>query len=137
MWLSSWQGYLSGSNHIVMRLTGFGRFATRGQVDFTARLACKGSPGVQAKGNMAMFRWKATEVAPTIPVPMIVLAGLKDIVTLPSASRTIANAARSGRLIEIEGCGHMGFMERAEAYNEEIARFADAVLRPTAPVLAA
>ena len=137
MWLSSWQGYLSGSNQIVMRLTGFGRFATRGQVDFTARLACKGSPSVQAKGNMAMFRWKATEVVHTIPVPMIVLTGLKDIVTLPSASRTIANAARSGRLIEIEGCGHMGFMERAEAYNDEIARFADLVLKPAAPVLAA
>ena len=137
MWLSSWQGYLSGSNQIIMRLTGFGRFATRGQVDFTARLACKGSPGVQAKGNMAMFRWKATEVAPTIPVPMIVLTGLKDIVTLPSASRTIAEAARSGRLIEIEGCGHMGFMERAEAYNDEIACFVDLVLKPAAPVLAA
>ncbi len=128
MWLSSWQGYLSGANQLAMRLTGFGRFATRGQVDFTARLACKGSPGIQAKGNMAMFRWKATEVLPTIPTPMIVLTGSKDIVTLPSASRTIVEAARDARLIEIEGCGHMGFMERADAYNEEIARFADRVL---------
>ncbi len=48
VWLMSWQGYLSGSNHLVMRLTGFGRFATRGQVDLTARLASKGSPAVQA-----------------------------------------------------------------------------------------
>ena len=137
MWLSSWQGYLSGSNQLIMRLTGFGRFATRGQVDLTARLACKGSPGIQAKGNMAMLRWKATEVLPTIPVPMIVLTGSKDIVTLPSASRTIVSAARDARLVEVEGCGHMGFMEQAEAYDLEIARFADQVLRPDAPVLAA
>ncbi len=89
MWLSSWQGYLSGANQLAMRLTGFGRHATRGQVNFTARLACKGSPGVQAKGNMAMFRWKATEVLSSISVPMLVLAGSKDIVTLPAASRTI------------------------------------------------
>ncbi len=125
MWLSSWQGYLSGSNQIVMRLTGFGRFATRGQVDFTARLACKGSPGVQAKGNMAMFRWRVTEVLPTIPVPMVVLTGSKDIVTLPSASRTIADTVSDARIMEIKGCGHMGFMERAEAYNQEIVKFAD------------
>lgn len=126
-WLSSWQGYLSGSNQLVMRLTGFGRFATRGQVDFTARLACKGSPGVQAKGNLAMFRWKATEVLPTINVPVLVLTGTKDIVTLPSASQTIADSAPRARLIQIEGAGHMGFMERAEAYNEAIAIFADEV----------
>ncbi len=125
VWLSSWQGYLSGSNQLAMRLTGFGKFATRGQVDFTARLACKGSPGVQAKGNLAMFRWKATEVLPAITVPMLVLAGTKDIVTLPSASTLIANAAPRARLSEIEGAGHMGFMERAEAYNQAIAQFAD------------
>ena len=136
MWLSSWQGYLSGSNQLAMRLTGFGRFATRGQVDFTARLACKGSPGVQAKGNMAMLRWKATEVLPTISAPVIVLSGSKDIVTLPSASRTIASAVRDARLVEVEGCGHMGFMEQAAAYDREIARFAEQVLRPAAPALA-
>jgi pimeloyl-ACP methyl ester carboxylesterase len=127
VWLSSWQGYLSGSNQLAMRLTGFGRFATRGQVDFTARLACKGSPGVQAKGNLAMFRWKATEVLPTISVPILVLTGSKDIVTLPGASRQIEAAAPNVRLIEIEGGGHMGFMERAAAYNDAIAAFAGEV----------
>jgi pimeloyl-ACP methyl ester carboxylesterase len=130
-WLSSWQGYLSGSNQVVMRLTGFGRFATRGQVDFTARLACKGSPGIQAKGNLAMFRWHATDVLPTIFPPLLVLAGTKDIVTLPRASRLIAERAPRARLIEVEGCGHMGFMERADAYNDAIAAFADEVF--TAP----
>lgn len=127
-WLSSWQGYLSGSNQAAVRLTGFGRYATRGQVDFTARLTCKGSPGVQAKGNMAMFRWRATEVLASVPVPLLVLTGLKDIVTLPEASRTIAHAAPHGTLVEIPGCGHIGLMERADAYNEEISRFAARVL---------
>ncbi len=127
VWLSSWQSYLSGSSQLAMRLTGFGRHATRGQVDFTARLACKGSPAVQAKGNLAMFRWKATEVLATIPVPVLVLAGTKDIVTLPAASETIVAQARQGRLLTLEGAGHMGFMERAEAYDRAIADFADGV----------
>ncbi|MHB8287273.1 MAG: alpha/beta fold hydrolase [Caulobacteraceae bacterium] len=127
VWLSNWQSYLSGSNHIVMRLTGFGRFATRGQVDLTARLASKGSPGVQAKGNLAMFHWSIREALPTIPVPVLVLAGSKDIVTLPRASQVIAAETPKGRIQIIEGCGHMGFMERAEAYNRAISDFADEV----------
>jgi pimeloyl-ACP methyl ester carboxylesterase len=127
VWISSWQGYLSGSNQLAMRLTGFGRFATRGQVDFTARLACKGSPGIQAKGNLAMFRWKATDVLAAIDVPILVLTGTNDIVTLSSASDMIANAAPCARVIRVEAAGHMGFMERAEIYNEAIAAFAEEV----------
>ncbi len=133
MWLSSWQGYLSGSNHLVMRLTGFGRHATRGQVDLTARLACKGSPGIQAKGNLAMFRWDATEVLASIPVSMLVLTGSKDIVTLPAASQMISEKAPRARLVEIAGGGHMGFMECAANYNREIESFVDGLLQSTAP----
>jgi pimeloyl-ACP methyl ester carboxylesterase len=134
-WLMSWQGYLSGSNQLAMRLTGFGRFATRGQVNFTARLACMGSPGVQAKGNLAMFRWKATAVLAQIDVPMLVLAGTRDIVTLSSASKLIADAAPQGRLTCIDGAGHMGFLERSAAYNDAIVSFVDGVL--LAPALRA
>lgn len=127
VWLSSWQGYLSGSNQLAMRMTGFGRHATRGQVDFTSRLACKGSPGVQAKGNLAMFRWRATELLPKIEAPLLVLSGCSDIVTLPRASETIVHLAPRGQLQAIEGAGHMGFMESSRSYNEAIATFADAV----------
>ena len=126
-WLSSWQSYLSGSNQLAMRLTGFGRYPTRGQVDLTARLACKGSPAVQAKGNLAMFRWDVREVLPAIPVPVLVLAGSKDIVTLPQASEAIAGAVPRARLVGIDGAGHMGFMERADAYDRAIAEFADEI----------
>ena len=131
-WLSSWQGYLSGSSQLVMRLTGFGRHATRGQVDLTARLAAKGSPGVQAKGNLAMLRWRVTDILPSIAAPTLVLAGTRDIVTLPSASRTITKAIAGARLVEVEGCGHMGFMEAHDRYNSEIEAFALAVLRTPA-----
>lgn len=128
VWLSSWQGYLSGSNHIIMRLTGFGRHATRGEVDLTAKLACKGSPAVQAKGNLAMLRWRATEVLPTIPAPTLVLGGDVDIVTLPAASRAIASAVPGARLQMVQGCGHMGFMEAHGAYNAAVADFASEML---------
>lgn len=133
VWLSSWQGYLGGSSQLAMRLTGFGRFATRGQVDLTARLATKGSPAVQAKGNLAMFRWRVTEALPAMSTPTLVLSGSRDIVTLPSASRTIVDAAPDARLVEVEGCGHMGFMEAHGRYDAEIEAFAIQVLKPVAP----
>ena len=134
LWLSSWQGYLSGSNQLAMRLTGFGRFATRGQVDLTARLASKGSPAVQAKGNLAMLHWSVTDQLARVTVPTLVLGGSRDIVTLPDASRTIAAAIPGARLSIIDGCGHMGFMEAHETYNREITAFAEDVLhaRPVA-----
>ena len=136
-WLSSWQGYLSGSNQVVMRLTGFGKFATRGQVDLTALLAAKGSPAVQARGNLAMLKWSVTDDLTRITAPLLVLAGSRDIVTLPGASRTIAGATPRARLVEVEGAGHMGFMERRDAYVAEIATFAAQVLPAPAPMTGA
>ncbi len=83
---------------------------------------------MQAKGDLAMFRLDASEVASSISVPVLLLVGSKDIVTLPAASRAIAAAAPKATLVEVPGAGHMGFLERAEAYNDEIARFASRVL---------
>jgi pimeloyl-ACP methyl ester carboxylesterase len=41
-WIASWQGYLSGSNQLAMRLTGFGKYATRGQVDLRPAWPARG-----------------------------------------------------------------------------------------------
>ena len=132
VWLSSWQGYLGGSSQLAMRLVGFGGFATRSEVDLTARLSAEGSPAVQAKGNLAMLRWRVTETLPAITAPTLVLTGARDIVTLPGASRTIVDEVPGARLVEVKGCGHMGFMEAHDRYNAEIEAFALAVLGPAA-----
>ena len=74
-------------------------------------MACKGSADIRAKGNLAMFRWRITDVLPQIDVPMLVLAGRKDIVTLPSASTLIADVAPHADLFLVQGAGLMRFME--------------------------
>ena len=101
-------------------------------MDYTARLACKGSPAVQAKGNLAMFHWSVAGDLASIAVPILVLAGDKDIVTLPLASQHIGSVVPAAVTRAIPGCGHMGFMERHEAYNAEIGRFAEQLLNPPA-----
>lgn len=126
-WISNWQSYMSGSMQISTRLTSFGRFATRGQVNFAARLCCEGSPGVQAKGDLAMFRWDVLADLPSIDVPVLAIAGTRDIITVPGASERIVQAAPHARIVLMDGCGHLGMLERADAYNDAISIFAQDV----------
>lgn len=80
-----------------------------------------------AKGNLAMFRWDATQALPGITPPVLVIGGDKDIITKLQASETITAAVPDGRLQVVEGVNHMGFLERPEIYNEAIAMFAASV----------
>ena len=58
-----------------------------------------------------------------------VIGGDKDIVTRLEASQKISAAIPDARLQVVEGVNHMGFLERAEIYNEAIAGFATSVQR--------
>ena len=119
-WLSSWQSYLSGSSHLAARL-GFTHNVTRSQLEHTALLMTRNSPAVMSRGDLAMFRWDATATLSRLSVPTLVIAGAKDIVTKPEASRTIASAVPGARLQVIEDANHMGFLERQDLYNAAIA----------------
>lgn len=132
-WLSNWQSYLSGAAQLAMRLTGFGRGATRRQVDRAALLATRNSPAVQARGNLAMFRWKAGEGLTSIACPTLLVAGSKDIVTLPIASEVIRFRVPAATLSVVEGAGHLGPMEAAGAYARALARFAESAFRTPRP----
>ena len=74
-----------------------------------------------------MFRWRATEVLPGIDVPVLVLSGDRDIVTLPAASEEISRLVANARLTHVAGAGHMGFMEASASYDKAIAAFAEEV----------
>lgn len=122
LWLAAWQAWLSGSTHCAMRF-GFGRYVTRSQLDHTALLATRNPPGVQARGNLAMFHWDATSDLPRLSGPVLVLAGDKDIVTRVEASWTISQQIPGADLRVIEGANHMGFLERADVYNDAFMTF--------------
>jgi pimeloyl-ACP methyl ester carboxylesterase len=136
VWLSRWQSYLSGSQHLAMRL-GFGRFVTRSQLNHVALLATRNSPAVVAHGDLAMLRWDGSKGVANLAVRTLVLAGSADIVTKPEASHKIAAQAPHAELKVIQGVNHMGPMERADLYNTAIADLARAegsasVLLPSA-----
>ncbi len=127
-WLSAWQSYLSGSAHLANRF-GFGKFVTRSQLEQTTLLATRNSPAVQARGNLAMFRWDATGALAKVARPVLVIGGGGDIITKQEASEAIAGSAPQARLQVVDGVNHMGFLERADLYNAAIEAFADEVGR--------
>jgi len=122
VWLSKWQSYLSGSLHLAQRL-GFGEYVTRSQLEHVSLLATRNPPAVEARGNLAMFRWDATAALARLRIPALVIGGDKDIVTKLEASRTIAEESDLAELRVVEDVNHMGPMERADLYNQMIAEF--------------
>jgi len=135
LWVMNWQAWLSGATHVAARLAGFGARPTREQLDRTARLVTKNSPAVQARGNVAMLHWSITDRLPRIDVPALVFVGGRDLITRARAGEAIAAALPQARLILVEDAGHMGPVEKAGVYNEQIGDFAGFVglLRSRAP----
>ncbi|MET3900410.1 pimeloyl-ACP methyl ester carboxylesterase [Devosia sp. UYZn731] len=126
VWLSAWQSYLSGSAHVANRI-GFGKYVTHSQLNHTTLLSTRNSPGNINRGNLAMFRWDATNAMAKITTPVLVLAGSIDIVTKPEAGQRIALDHAGTIYTAIAGVNHMGFLELAPVYNRAIEDFADSV----------
>jgi pimeloyl-ACP methyl ester carboxylesterase len=125
-WLSAWQSYFSGSAHVAERL-GFGGAVTRSQLEHATLLGTRNPPGALARGNLAMFKWDASDVFAGLNIPILVVGGEKDIVTKLEASHRIAASASGANLQAMQGANHMGFMENAAAYDAAIAEFAERV----------
>ncbi|NJC40015.1 pimeloyl-ACP methyl ester carboxylesterase [Brevundimonas alba] len=134
-WAMNWQAYLSGSSHVAARVVGFGTRPMREHLERTTRLITKNSPAVQALGNIAMCRWSVTDRLANVDVPALVFVGGRDLITKDHAGETIAEALPQGRLVRVEDAGHMGPVEKAAFYNEQIGDFAEFVrlLRSRAP----
>jgi pimeloyl-ACP methyl ester carboxylesterase len=124
VWLMNWLGYLNGSAHVYSALTGFAGSETRGQLDFTTRLNPQASPAVLARKSLAMLRYDATLTLPTIDVPVLVLAGHLDRVTVPEASAYMSEVIPHNQLVKLAPGGHMAHMEQNERFTQLVGEFA-------------
>jgi len=129
VWWLNWQSFLSGSAHLLTRLTSFGPKVTRGQLDFAARFATIDHPAVVAKGLLCTFDWDESETLAGIPLRTLVLAGSNDRLTVPAASRHIATAIPRAELSEMRPAGHSGIVERGRSYSAAIARWVESLAR--------
>ena len=123
LWLMTWLSYMNGSLYISVELSGFTGNETRGQLDFSALLSAKGSPGVLARGSLAMFNFDETATLGNINVPVLVVVGDSDIATVPAASKHIKAELPNAELVTLKPGGHMSLMEQNQQFAEAVFEF--------------
>ena len=122
--MTNWLGYQSGLAHLQSAAQSFAGTETREQLDFAASYNYKSSPGVVARGVLGMLHWDGTNVLPTIPLPVLVIAGKEDKTTVPSASDFMSSRLPRGRKVEMSPAAHLGPIEQHQQYNAAIREFA-------------
>jgi pimeloyl-ACP methyl ester carboxylesterase len=126
LWLTSWLSYLNGFTLITTEISGFTGRETRGQLNFSTLIGLKASPGVLARGTLAMLRFHEAETLPQITVPTLVVFGKSDIATRPFANQRIGQEIPQAELTVLSPGGHMGLMERNQQFAEAIRSFSAA-----------
>lgn len=123
VWLMTWLSYLNGSLYISVEVSGFTGKETRGQLDFAAFVSALGSPGVLARGTLAMFKFKEAGTLSAINIPALVVVGASDIATVPAASIRMEAELPQAELVTLKPGGHMGLMERNQQFAEAVRAF--------------
>ncbi|MEH2372340.1 alpha/beta fold hydrolase [Nostoc sp.] len=122
-WLMTWLSYLNGSLYITVELSGFTGSETRGQLSFAGLLSALGSPGVLARGTLAMFNFDETETLANINVPVLVVCGNSDIATKPVASDRMKAELPYSQRVTLKPGGHMALMEQNQQFAEAVSTF--------------
>jgi pimeloyl-ACP methyl ester carboxylesterase len=106
----------------------FGPKASARQIDFTYDMLAETSSDVVFDLFKAYRGFDATDHLQDITVPVLVLAGSHDRITVRDASEHLAQTLPKAELKVFEGCGHMTMLERHEEVNELITTFLDDTL---------
>ncbi len=123
VWCMNWLNYFNGSQLVGMWLSGFTGTETRGQLNFSTLLSLYGSPAVLARGTLAMLAYDATETLAHIQVPVQIIVGASDIVTVPPTSHYMHQAIPHSELVTLQRAGHMGLMEQNQRFAEVVSSF--------------
>lgn len=129
LWITSWLSYLNGSVLLTTKISGFTGTETRGQLNFSSLTGIKSSPGVLARGTLAMFKFDETATLPKISVPTLVVVGKSDIATRPFASKRMSAEVPQAELSVLSPGGHMALMERNQRFSDVVREFSIASLK--------
>ena len=72
---------------------------------------------------MAGMKFDASDRVHQIKAPTLVVTGSEDRIVLPGSSKALAEKIPNSRLVEIQGTGHLSFIEMAEEFNEIVISF--------------
>lgn len=123
----------SDAAFIAVSVASFGPGASAKQIDFTYDMLADTPVDVIFDLIRSYRSFDVTERLSEVNVPVAVVAGTHDRITVPSASEHIAENLPKAQLHSLEGCGHMSMLERHEEVNEIITDFLADVLGTPPP----
>lgn len=118
-----WFAYQSGLAHIQLAMQSFAGNESWDQLDEMARYAYRSSPGVIARGVLGMLRWDGSDALPKIRVPTLIISGVEDTTTLPSASDRMERDIPSSVRVAVSRAAHFGPVEQYRVYADAIDSF--------------
>lgn len=128
IWAFNFLSYLLGTAHLFTHMMQFGGAETSEQLEFAARFNLPQSPAVRARGFLAMFRYDATEVLPTIPVPALICTGGRDRLTGAEAGRTLCERIPRAQKLHLDTAGHLTLLEHNEQFCQAVRAFSASCL---------
>lgn len=119
-------GDVSGA---VARITQFGPDAPDSVVRHVVELAEQAASEVWTDALPGLMEVDLRHAVARVNVPALVVVGEYDRVTPPAIAVDLAGALPDGRLVVIDGAGHIPMLERPSTIGREIDAFARAALR--------
>jgi pimeloyl-ACP methyl ester carboxylesterase len=93
-------------------------------VDRAAYLSARANPSVLARGVLAMFGYDAPNVLRSIQIPVLIVTGNLDRLTIPEASAAMSQKAPRSDLVRLTPAGHQGIWEQHAQLTQALTWFA-------------
>ena len=114
--------------YLVARLTNFGHHASPWLVDYIAAISGQAPVEVWTDALAGVIELDFRHALEHIRVPALVVVGDVDRITPPSSAKALAEALPDGRLVVLDGAGHLSMLERHEQFNDVARPFLERVL---------
>ncbi|MFP5351887.1 MAG: alpha/beta fold hydrolase [Actinomycetota bacterium] len=113
---------------LAVSFAAFGPGASAKQIDFSYDMLADTSADVLFDLVKSYRDYDVRHILSEVTVPVLVITGTHDRLTVPRASEFLAEHLPKAELKVFDRCGHMTMMERPEGFNEALERFFDDVL---------
>ncbi|MBI2488004.1 MAG: alpha/beta fold hydrolase [Deltaproteobacteria bacterium] len=84
---------------------------------------------------IAGMKFDATDRAHQIKAPTLVVTGSEDRVVQPESSKRLVEKIPNSRFVEVQGTGHLPFIEQAEEFNKMVLSFLKEVTKDKEAVI--
>lgn len=118
----------SDSLFLAVSYAAFGPHGSARQIDFAYDMLAETPTHTIFDLFRAYRDYDVTDLLPEVTVPVLVVTGTHDRITVPGASQFLADNLPKAQLEVLEGCGHMTMMERHREFNTMLGSFLDDVL---------